>query len=266
MKIGVYLDIDVDFEFERREDVIDYCKEKYGFECVSRIITFGTMAAKGAILDMARVLGYEVGIARKINALIPSAPGMTIKKAMLENVELDTLYNSDADVKIIMDLAMKVEGLIKNTSCHACGVIIAPDDITNFCPQTFAYDEETKTYERTTQYTMGECEEIGLLKMDFLGLRTESVIKEAVKDIEKYHNIVLNPYDITSIPLNDVNVYRYLLALGHTVGVFQLESAGITSVIVQLYQDVEKKVQEIESNPLLTEEGKRLAKEEFGNQ
>lgn len=266
MKIGVYLDIDVDFEFERREDVIDYCKEKYGFECVSRIITFGTMAAKGAVLDMARVLGYEVGIARKINALIPSAPGMTIKKAMLENVELDTLYNSDADVKIIMDLAMKVEGLIKNTSCHACGVIIAPDDITNFCPQTFAYDEETKTYERTTQYTMGECEEIGLLKMDFLGLRTESVIKEAVKDIEKYHNIVLNPYDITSIPLNDVNVYRYLLALGHTVGVFQLESAGITSVIVQLYQDVEKKVQEIESNPLLTEEGKRLAKEEFGNQ
>lgn len=255
----------MDFEYELRENVIDYTKQKYGEQCVSRIITFGTMAAKGAVLDMARVLEYPVSLARKINEQIPSAPGMTIKKAMLENIELSNMYNNDVDVKTIMDLAMKVEGLIKNTSCHACGVIIAPDDVTNFCPQTFAYDEETKTFERTTQYTMGECEEIGLLKMDFLGLRTESVIKESVNDIAKYHGVQLNVYDNNSIRMNDVKVYE-MLGKGLTTGVFQLESAGITGVIMDLYQDVEQKVAEIESNPILTEQGKILAKEEFGNQ
>lgn len=258
-------DIDVDFEYELRENVIDYCKQKYGEQCVSRIITFGTMAAKGAVLDMARVLDYPVSIARKINEQIPSAPGMTIKKAMLENMELDNMYHNEPDVKTILDLAMKVEGLIKNTSCHACGVIIAPDDVTKFCPQTFAYDEESKTFERTTQYTMGECEEIGLLKMDFLGLRTESVIKESVNDIKTYYGIELNPYDVDSIKMNDVKVYE-MLGNGQTVGVFQLESVGITGVIMDLYKDIPSRVEEIENNPLLTEQGKFEAKEELGNQ
>lgn len=260
------MDIDVDFEFELREQVIDYTKQKYGAECVSRIITFGTMAAKGAVLDMARVLEYPVSLARKINELIPNAPKMTIKKAMLENVELANLYNTDEDVKTIIDLALKVEGLIKNTSCHACGVIIAPDDITKFCPQTFAYDEETKTYERTTQFTMGECEEIGLLKMDFLGLRTESVIKEAITDIHAYYGVELNSYDNNDIPLNDVKVYQNLLAKGDTAGVFQIEGVGITNIIKQLYEDINEKVKAIESNPLLTDEGKELAKTELGDQ
>ena len=258
-------DIDVDFEYELRETVIDYCKQKYGEQCVSRIITFGTMAAKGAVLDMARVLEYPVTLARKINEQIPSAPGMTIKKAMLENVQLNNMYNNDVDVKVILDLAMKVEGLIKNTSCHACGVIIAPDDVTNFCPQTFAYDEETKTYERTTQYTMGECEEIGLLKMDFLGLRTESVIKESVTDIAKYYGVQLNIYDNNSIRMDDIKVYE-MLGKGLTTGVFQLESAGITGVIMDLYNDISDKVKEIENNPILTEEGKNLEKTQLGEQ
>lgn len=258
-------DIDVDFEYELREDVINYCRQAYGEQCVSRIITFGTMAAKGAVLDMARVLGYEVSIARKISDMIPSAPGMTLKKAMLENPELDAFYKNDADAKTILDLAMKVEGLIKNTSCHACGVIIAPDDVTKFCPQTFAKDEETGTIERTTQFTMGECEEIGLLKMDFLGLRTESVIKEAVMDIKKYYGIELNPYDNNSIRLNDVNVYS-MLSKGLTTGVFQVEGAGITGVIASLFSDIPSKVEAINNNAVLTEEGKEQAKIDLGEQ
>ena len=145
------MDIDVDFEFARREDVITYCKNKYGIECVSRIITFGTMAAKSSVLDMARVLNKPLSLSNAITKLIPSEPGMTIKKAMLSNPELANLYNSNDDAKEIIDLAKQVEGLIKNTSCHACGVIIAPSDITDYCPQTFAYDEETNTVERTTQ-------------------------------------------------------------------------------------------------------------------
>ena len=203
-------DIDVDFEYELRENVINYCKMKYGEKCVSRIITFGTMAAKGAVQDMTRVLDKPVALSQRISAQIPSAPGMTIKRAMVENSELANMYNSDAEVKEVMDLAMQVEGLIRNTSCHACGVIIAPDDITEFCPQSFSYDKDTDSYERTTQYTMGECEEIGLLKMDFLGLRTESVIKESVNDIFKYYNLKLNHYDTESIAMDDVNVYMML--------------------------------------------------------
>lgn len=259
------MDIDVDFEYELRENVINYCKQKYGEKCVSRIITFGTMAAKGSIQDMARVLDYPVSLSQKINDKIPASVGMTIKKAMVENSELDALYRNDADVRKVMDLAMKVEGLIRNTSCHACGVIIAPDDITEFCPQGFAYDDETQTYERTTQYTMGECEEIGLLKMDFLGLRTESVIKESVNDIKKFYNIKLNHYDTESIRMDDVNVYM-MLAKGCTAGVFQLESSGITDVIIKLFKDVEGKVREIENNSTLTEDEKELQKREFGAQ
>lgn len=265
MKVRVYLDIDVDFEYELRENVINYCKMKYGEKCVSRIITFGTMAAKGSVQDMTRVLDKPIALGQKISALIPAAPGMTIKRAMVENSELTDLYNADPEVKEVMDLAMQVEGLIRNTSCHACGVIIAPDDVTEFCPQAFAYDDETKTYERTTQYTMGECEEIGLLKMDFLGLRTESVIKESVQDIFKYYNLKLNHYDTESIRMDDVNVYM-MLAKGLTAGVFQLESAGITKVIIDLFKDVEDKVAEIEANPNWTAEQKEAEKRKFGEQ
>lgn len=258
-------DIDVDFEYELRENVINYCKMKYGEKCVSRIITFGTMAAKGAVQDMTRVLDKPVALSQRISAQIPSAPGMTIKRAMVENSELANMYNSDAEVKEVMDLAMQVEGLIRNTSCHACGVIIAPDDITEFCPQSFSYDKDTDSYERTTQYTMGECEEIGLLKMDFLGLRTESVIKESVNDIFKYYNLKLNHYDTESIAMDDVNVYM-MLAKGATAGVFQLESPGITKVIIDLFKDVEEKVNRINESPLFTEEEKEEEKKKFGAQ
>lgn len=227
-------DIDLDFEFEYREQVINACRKRYGEECVSRIITFGTMAAKGAIRDMARVLGYQPSFADMIAKLIPAEPKMTIQKAF-KQAEFEELYNTNIDAKKVIDLAIQVEGLIKNTSQHACGVIISSEDISNFCPMTLSTDKETGITALTTQITMGECEEIGLLKFDFLGLRTESVIKETLSDIKKIYGKEIGNYDI---PINDVIVYANLLAKGKTEGVFQLESDGMTSVITQMYQDV----------------------------
>ena len=231
-------DIDLDFEFEYRENVIDYCRRFYGKECVSRIITFGTMAAKVAVRDMARVMGYDHGFADSIAKLIPAEPKMTLKKAFNEP-DFDAIYHSNVDARKIIDLAMKVEGLVRNTSQHACGVIISSDDISKFCPMTLATDKETGITALTTQITMTECEEIGLLKFDFLGLRTESVIKESLADIKKLYDLDLGNYDI---PVNDVKVYENL-AKGNTAGVFQLESDGMTSVISQLYQDVPERIE-----------------------
>lgn len=232
-------DIDLDFEYEYREQVINYCRKFYGPECVSRIITFGTMAAKGAIRDMARVLGFEPSFADMIAKLIPNEPKMTIQKAFKESKEFEELYDTNLDARKVINLAIKVEGLIKNTSQHACGVIISSEDISNFCPMTLATDEKTGITALTTQITMGECEEIGLLKFDFLGLRTESVIKQALADINRIYGLNLDNYDI---PINDVNVYKYL-SKGNTSGVFQLESDGMTSVITQLYQDVSERME-----------------------
>lgn len=235
-------DVDLDYEFELRENVIEHCREKYGKECVSRIITFGTMAAKGAIRDMARVLGYEPSFADSIAKLIPAEPKITIKKAFEKNPDFELRYNENSDVKRIVDLAMKVEGLIKNTSQHACGVIISSEDISNFCPMTLSTDEETGITALTTQITMIEAEEMGLLKFDFLGLRTESVIKQCLTDLETYYGIEMGNYDF---PINDVNVYKDLLAKGKTTGVFQLESSGMTSIISQMFQDVPKRMEQM---------------------
>ena len=242
------------FEFELRENVIDYCKQKYGKEKVSKIITFGTMAAKGSVIDMARVLGYEPSFSRMISDMIPSEPGMTIAKAMKLSSDFQNLYDTNEDARKIVDLAMKVEGLIKNTSVHACGLVISSDDLTNFCPMTLTKNEETGKTEQTTQFTMTEVEEIGLLKYDFLGLRTESVIKQCVQDINRIYNLDLGIYDI---PVNDVNVYRNLAA-GNTSGVFQLESDGMTSVIMQLYQDVASKMEHFTSQDEFDEFGDQL--------
>ena len=239
-------DIDLDFEFEYREQVINACRKCYGNECVSRIITFGTMAAKGAIRDMARVLGYQPSFADSIAKLVPAEPKMTIKKAFKQSNDFNDIYHSNADARKIIDLAMKVEGLIKNTSQHACGVIISSEDISDFCPMTLATDKETGITALTTQITMGECEEIGLLKFDFLGLRTESVIKQSLTDIENVYGKKIGNYDI---PVNDVAVYNYL-SKGKTSGVFQLESDGMTSVITQMYQDVADRMQDMSEQEL----------------
>ena len=235
------MDIDLDFEYARREEVIEYCRQKYGEEKVSRIITFGRMAAKNAVIDMCRVMDKPIELGRKISKLIPGGPKVTLKSTMDESIEFKKLYNEDDEARAVIDMAMRVEGLIKSTSVHACGTVISSIDISDYIPEIFVYNKETGNTDAVAGYTMGEIEEIGGLKMDFLGLRTESVIKESLNDIESHHGKKIGIYDI---PLNDTNVYNYL-AGSHTAGVFQLESAGMTSVIAQMFQDVDAQLMKI---------------------
>lgn len=254
-------DIDLDFNHIRREDVIEYCRKKYGTDSVSKIITFGTLGAKSSILDMSRVWDKPVAFARKITKLIPSTPNITLKKALEEVSELKNLYDTDKEVKDIIDKAKKVEGLPKNTSIHACGLVISPSEIVNYCPQVYILNEETGLLEGTTQFTMGECEEIGLLKMDFLGLKTMTVLQESVDDINKIHGLNM---EIDDIPINDIHVYEHI-SKGNTKGIFQLEGAGMTSFMKQLFQDVSKEITKIKSLPL-SKEGKDEACNELGNE
>lgn len=162
-------DIDMDFGDLKREQVIDYCRKTYGKECVSRIITFGTLAAKVAVRDVARIVydsPEDKGLGDKISKLIPEAPKMTLDKALDLSVELKNLYDANKKVKDIIDKAKRLEGLPKNLSIHACGVVISDRAITNYCPQVYIEDKETGKINPTTQFTMGEIEELGLLKMD----------------------------------------------------------------------------------------------------
>lgn len=200
-------DIDIDFGHLRREEVIEYCRKKYGQQSVSRIITFGTLGAKASILDMARVWDKSVEFARSITKLIPSNPGMTLDKALKEVPELKSMYDTNPEVKDIMDKAMKVEGLQRNISQHACGTIIAPSDVVNYCPQVYLMNEETGQLEGTTQFTMGECEEIGLLKMDFLGLKTMTILQESVEDINRIHGLNMTIDDIPLMMFKFMNIF-----------------------------------------------------------
>ncbi|MEC3270641.1 DNA polymerase III subunit alpha [Bacillus thuringiensis] len=228
-------DIDIDFEDTRREEVIDYVKELYGEEAVSRIITFGTLAAKVSVRDVARVLDKPLG--NMIANAIPEKPGMTLNKALNESPEFYNMYHSDAEVKEIVDIALRIEGLPRNVSQHACGVIIAPSAVTDHIPQVLLENTDTGAYEHTTQYNKDECEEMGLLKMDFLGLRTMGVMGRAFIDINKKRKeLGLEPITLESIPLDDIRVYEYI-AKGNTAGVFQLESAGMTNFMMELFQD-----------------------------
>lgn len=237
-------DIDLDFEDARREEVIEYCRQKYGYERVSRIITFGRMAAKNAVIDMCRVMDYPIELGRKISKLIPGGPKVTLKSTMNDSYDFRNLYNTDEDAKAVIDMAMRVEGLVRNTGVHACGTVVSSVDISDYAPEIFVYNKDTGNTDAVAGFTMGELEEIGALKMDFLGLRTESVIKESLVDIENYHGISMGVYDI---PINDTKTYEYL-SNAHTAGVFQLESSGMTSVITQMFQDVAEKIEEIKEN------------------
>lgn len=237
-------DIDMDFDDVRREEVIDYVKAKYGADAVSRIITFGTLAARAVIRDVTRVLDMPYSLGDKISKLIPSDAKMTLKKALKESVELKKLYGESQEVKEIIDIAMKLEGLPRNMSMHACGVIIASSTVSNFIPQILVENEVTGIKEWTTQYTMGECEEMGLLKMDFLGLRTMGVITRALKDINAKRESQGQPkIGYQDIPIDDIKVYDFI-SKGNTSGVFQLESAGMTSFMKELFQDVGKYLKE----------------------
>ncbi|RMG26888.1 MAG: DNA polymerase III subunit alpha, partial [Methanobacteriota archaeon] len=225
-------DIDIDFCFERREEVINYVKQKYGGEkSVVQIITFGSMLSKGVIKDVARVLGIKYDEADRISKLIPVEGGkpMSIEKAFQVVPELKALLDSgDEKYQRLYKHAVVLEGLARHASIHAAGIIIAPGDITDYVPLYKSTDGEV-----TTQWTMTECEEVGLLKMDFLGLRTLTVIHHAVEFVRKNHGIDL---DIHNIPLDDKKTYE-LFSRGDTVAVFQFESRGMQEYLKKLRPD-----------------------------
>ena len=213
-------DFDVDFCFVRRQEVIDYVISKYGKEQVAQIVTFGTMAARGAVRDVGRVLNIPYATCDKVAKLIPNALGQTLTKAMEESRDLKTLYETDADVKNIIDMALKIEGMPRHASTHAAGVVISDRPVYKYVPLALNDDMVV------TQFTMTELEELGLLKMDFLGLRNLTVISDAVKMIRKYKP----DFSIETIPENDEKTIS-MMAAGFTDGVFQFESEGMKQVL-----------------------------------
>ena len=218
-------DIDVDFCFERRQEVIDYVVEKYGKDRVVQIVTFGTMAARGVIRDVGRVMDLPYAQCDSIAKMIPTELNITIDKALKMNPELRTLYETDETVKKLIDMSRRLEGLPRHTSMHAAGVVISQKSVDEYVPLSRASDGSI-----VTQFTMTTLEELGLLKMDFLGLRTLTVIQNAVKLAEQNQGVKL---DIDHINYEDKKVYE-MLGAGKTDGVFQLESGGMTSFMKEL--------------------------------
>lgn len=235
-------DIDIDFCFERRQEVIDYVVRKYGTDRVVQIVTFGTMAAKGVIRDVGRALDMPYSAVDVVAKMIPTELGITIEKALNQNKELRELYENDAEVKELIDMSLRLEGLPRHTSMHAAGVVISKDEVDKYVPLSRASDGSL-----TTQFTMTTLEELGLLKMDFLGLRTLTVIQNAVKLVnkrlasmdpssEEYKELIAKhgkQLVIGEINYDDIDVY-HSIGSGNTEGVFQLESAGMKSFMKEL--------------------------------
>lgn len=218
-------DIDVDFCFERRQEVIDYVVEKYGKDRVVQIVTFGTMAARGVIRDVGRVLDLPYAQVDSVAKMVPSELNITIESALRKNPELKKIYDTDPVIHELIDMSKRLEGLPRHTSTHAAGVVISPKAVDEFVPLSRGVDDCV-----TTQFTMTTLEELGLLKMDFLGLRTLTVIQNAVKLINRHRE---EPLNINHIDYDDAKVYE-MIASGKTEGVFQLESAGMKSFMKEL--------------------------------
>ena len=218
-------DIDIDFCFERRQEVIDYVGRKYGSEKVVQIVTFGTMAAKGVIRDVGRVMDLPYSYVDGIAKMIPNELNVTIDRALQANPELRKLYESDEQVKVLIDMSKRLEGLPRHTSMHAAGVVICPESADEFVPLSRGSDGCI-----TTQFTMTTLEELGLLKMDFLGLRTLTVIQNAVRLVEKDTGVKL---DMDNVDFNDKAVLDSI-GTGRTDGVFQLESGGMKNFMKEL--------------------------------
>ena len=218
-------DIDIDFCFERRQEVIDYVVEKYGKDRVVQIVTFGTMAARGVIRDVGRVLDLPYAQVDTVAKMIPTELNITIDKAMERNPELAKTYREDDQIHNLIDMAKRLEGLPRHTSMHAAGVVISQKDIDEYVPLSRATDGSI-----TTQFTMTTLEELGLLKMDFLGLRTLTVIQDTEKLVEKDIGICL---DMDKIDYSDEKVLSSI-GTGKTEGVFQLESAGMKNFMKEL--------------------------------
>ncbi len=222
-------DFDIDFCMDKRDLVIDYVSRTYSKEQVSQIITYGTMAAKGVIRDVGRVLGHSYGFVDRIAKLIPFEIGMTLEKALSESEDLAELYQEDEDVKDLIDMAKSLEGLTRNVGKHAGGVVIAPSNLTDFTP---VYCEEGGG-SQVSQFDKNDVEDIGLVKFDFLGLRTLTIIDWALKTIAQNNP---QPVDIARIPLDDPDTYE-LLKEAQTTAVFQLESRGMKDLIKRLKPD-----------------------------
>ena len=218
-------DIDVDFCFERRQEVIDYVVQKYGKDCVAQIVTFGTMAARGVIRDVGRVMDLPYALCDSIAKMIPQELNITIDKALEMNHELKTLYDTDEKIKELINMSRRLEGLPRHTSMHAAGVVISQKEVDEYVPLSRAADGTI-----VTQFTMTTLEELGLLKMDFLGLRTLTVIDNAVRLVAKDTGRKL---DMLKIDYNDRAVLDSI-GTGKTEGVFQLESGGMKNFMKEL--------------------------------
>ena len=220
-------DIDIDFCIEGRDKVIDYIKNKYGHDSVAQIITFGTMKAKSVVRDVGRVLGMSYGEVDSIAKLIPNEPKMTLEKAIKLNPELKQIKTKSPIHHQLMDYSNILEGCHRHASTHAAGVVITPGPLTNHVPLF----KNPSTGDVTTQVDMNGLEEMGLLKLDFLGLRNLTVIDKTVKLIKERHN---KDIDIANIPLNDSDVYDHIFSQANTVGVFQFESEGVREYLSKL--------------------------------
>jgi DNA polymerase-3 subunit alpha len=226
-------DFDIDFCMEGRDRVIEYVAQTYGKKSVSQIITYGTMAAKAVIRDVGRVLGHGYGFVDRLAKLIPFEIGITLQRALDENIEFKELYESDDEVKTLIDLAKKLEGITRNAGKHAGGVVIAPSNLTDFSP---LYCEQGGG-NLVTQFDKDDVEAVGLVKFDFLGLRTLTIIDWAVLAINRRAKLEgFDPVDIEQIPRDDPKAYE-LLKKGETTAVFQLESRGMKELIKKLMPD-----------------------------
>jgi len=218
-------DIDIDFCYERRGEVIDYVIEKYGQDHVCQIITFGTMAARGAIRDVGRVLNIPIATVNKVSKAIPNELGMTIDKALHASQELRGYCEEDEQIKELIETAQKLEGLPRHAGTHAAGVVISKDPLDTYLPL-----QKSAECGVITQFAKENVEEIGLLKMDFLGLRTLTVINKAVDMIKQNHGVTI---DFNTMPMDDRKTYQ-LLCDGESIGVFQLESGGLRAIMKEL--------------------------------
>ncbi|MDD3435913.1 MAG: DNA polymerase III subunit alpha [Candidatus Gastranaerophilales bacterium] len=222
-------DVDIDFCIERRSEVIDYVAKKYGADKVCQIVTFGTFAAKAALKGVARVFNIPFAESNKLSSLIPSYPGARIDDALLKGMELKQLYDSNSEMKKLVDMAKSIEGIKNNIGMHAAGVIISKKPLNEIVPV-----QPSKEGIIITEYPMADLEKLGLLKMDFLGLRNLTIIDKTLKMVKKRHEIDI---DINQIPLDDKKTYK-MLTKGETSGVFQLESSGMRKLVRELKHSV----------------------------
>ena len=220
-------DIDIDFCGNRRDEVIRYVREKYGNDCVCQIITFGTMASRGVLRDVGRVLDMDLGEVDKLCKKVPQGPGASLKAALESDPELKQLRESSQQHKRLFDLSLNLEGLARHSSIHAAGVVIADKPLVEYVPLSKNGEDVT------TQWQMTELEEVGLLKMDFLGLKTLTILQEAVRLVKEVHGVDI---DLGKLPLDDAPTYA-IMTRGETQGIFQLESSGMRELLTRLKPD-----------------------------